>query len=108
MSGQVSFGRLAGQQGGGGGGGGAFRILVMGDFSARAARGVREGLAGRKRVGLDVDNWERVLGSFGAEVRIPAGEGEIVFAPKEIDDFHRISCTRSWMSSARCASFVSG
>ena len=88
MSGQVSFGRLAGQQGGGGGGGGAFRILVMGDFSARAARGVREGLAGRKRVGLDVDNWERVLGSFGAEVRIPAGEGEIVFAPKEIDDFH--------------------
>jgi type VI secretion system protein ImpC len=88
MSGQVSFGRLAGQHGDGGGGGGAFRILVMGDFSARAGRGVREGLAGRKRIGVDVDNWERVLGSLGAEVRIPAGEGEIVFAPKEIDDFH--------------------
>jgi len=88
MSGQVSFGRLAGQHGDGGGGGGAFRILVMGDFSARAARGVREGLAGRKRIAVDVDNWERVLGSFGAEVRIPAGEGEIALAPKEIDDFH--------------------
>ena len=88
MSGQVSFGRLAGQHGDGGGGSGAFRILVMGDFSARAGRGVREGLAGRKRIGVDVDNWERVLGSLGAEVRIPAGEGEIVLAPKEIDDFH--------------------
>jgi type VI secretion system protein ImpC len=88
MSGQVSFGRLAGQHSDGGGGGGAFRILVMGDFSARAGRGVREGLAGRKRIGVDVDNWERVLGSLGAEVRIPAGEGEIVLAPKEIDDFH--------------------
>ncbi len=88
MSGQVSFGRLASQHGDGGGGGGAFRILVMGDFSARAGRGVREGLAGRKRIGVDVDNWERVLGSLGAEVRIPAGAGEIVFAPKEIDDFH--------------------
>jgi type VI secretion system protein ImpC len=88
MSGQVSFGRLASQHSDGGGGSGAFRILVMGDFSARAGRGVREGLAGRKRIGVDVDNWERVLGSLGAEVRIPAGEGEIVFAPKEIDDFH--------------------
>ena len=88
MSGQVSFGRLAGQHSDGGGGSGAFRILVMGDFSARASRGVRDGLAGRKRIGVDVDNWERVLGALGAEVRIPAGEGEIVFAPKEIDDFH--------------------
>ena len=88
MSGQVSFGRLAGQSGDGGGGSGAFRILVMGDFSGRAGRGVREPLAGRKRINVDVDNWERVLGSLGAEVRIPAGDGEIVFAPSEIDDFH--------------------
>ncbi len=90
MSGQVSFGRLAGRSGDSGdsGGSGAFRILVMADFSGRAARGVREGLAGRKRIALDVDNWERVLGSLGAEVRIPVGQSEIVFTPKEIDDFH--------------------
>jgi len=88
MSGQVSFGRLAAQSGDGGGGSGAFGILVMGDFSGRAGRGVREPLAGRKRIKVDVDNWERVLGSLGAEVRIPAGDDEIVFAPSEIDDFH--------------------
>ena len=88
MSGQVSFGRLAGRSDDGGGGGGAFRILVMGDFSGRAARGAREGLAGRRRIAVDVDNWEKVLGSFGADIRIPAGEGEIVCTPEEIDDFH--------------------
>lgn len=88
MSGQISFGRLAGQGGDGGGGSGAFRILVMGDFSGRAGRGVCKGLAGRRRIKADVDNWERVLGSLGAEVRIPAGDGEIVFSPSEIDDFH--------------------
>jgi len=88
MSGQISFGRLARQSGDGGGGSGAFGILVMGDFSGRTGRGVCEGLAGRKRIKVDVDNWERVLGSLGAEVRIPAGDGEIVFAPSEIDDFH--------------------
>jgi len=86
MSGQVSFGRLAPQSGGGGSG--AFRILVMSDFSGRAGRGAVEPLAGRKRINVDVDNWERVLGSLGAEVRIPAGDGEIVFSPSEIDDFH--------------------
>jgi len=88
MSGQVSFGRLAPQSGDGGGGSGAFGILVMGDFSGRAGRGAVEPLTGRRRINVDVDNWERVLGSLGAEVRIPVGAGEIVFAPSEIDDFH--------------------
>lgn len=88
MSGQVTFGRLASQGGEGGGGEGAFRILVIGDFSGRTARGMVEPIAGRRTVAVDVDNWEDVLGSLGAEIRIPAGGAEIAFAPREIDDFH--------------------
>ncbi len=88
MSGQISFGRLAPQGSDGGGGDGEFRILVMADLTGRAGRDVREPVAGRRRINVDVDNWERVLGSLGAEVRIRAGGGEIVFKPSEIDDFH--------------------
>ncbi|HUS93420.1 MAG TPA: type VI secretion system contractile sheath large subunit [Phycisphaerae bacterium] len=88
MSERVFFGTLA-TGGGARPGSGAFRVLLIGDFSGRAARGVQAPLAGRKVSPLDVDNWERVLASLRPEALVPAGEGGPAFSiqPEEIDDF---------------------
>ncbi|MCC6341638.1 MAG: type VI secretion system contractile sheath large subunit [Bryobacterales bacterium] len=65
-----------------------FRILVMGDFTGRASRGIRT--AGpRKPVSVDRDNFEDVLDSLEVQLRIPLEGGaglDIRF--HELDDFH--------------------
>jgi len=89
MSGRVFFGTLA-TGGGVRPGSGAFRVLLVGDFSGRDARGAKEPLAGRRVRFLDVDNWEQVLASLRPEVTVPAGKDgpPIAIRPAEIDDFH--------------------
>ncbi len=69
-----------------------FRMAVLGDFSGRGNRGVRETgakLAGRRAVLVDRDNFDEVLAKFAPEIRLPVGsEGameSLRFA--ELDDF---------------------
>jgi len=86
---RVFFGTLP-TGGGARPGRGAFRVLLIGDFSARAARGVQAPLAGREARKIDVDNWEDVLRSLGPEATVPVADGSagITIRPEEIDDFH--------------------
>jgi len=51
-----------------------FRILLQGDFSGRASRGLHAGskdLAGRKLWQVDRDNWEEILGMLKPELSLP-------------------------------------
>jgi type VI secretion system protein ImpC len=57
-----------------------FRILLLGDFSGREARGVREPLAGRRAIPVDRDNFEAVM----ARLKVRVGSAQF----KELDDFH--------------------
>jgi type VI secretion system protein ImpC len=61
-----------------------FRILIMGDFSGRANRRVREPLAGRRPVFIDRDNVDDVLASLQPALNVSGVE--MKFA--ELDDFH--------------------
>jgi type VI secretion system protein ImpC len=70
-----------------------FRILIMGDFSGRANRGIAEpGQLGRRRpVLVDRDNFEKVLAKAGVQLRLAlAGENEstIDLQFSELDEFH--------------------
>lgn len=70
----------------------AMRILVMGDFSGRANRGIDEhaGLRSRRPTPIDVDSFDRVLAKMAPRLRLPIGDGSasvsLEFA--SIDDFH--------------------
>jgi type VI secretion system protein ImpC len=69
------------------------RILVMGDFSGRANRGVENAadLAGRPAVAVDVDNFDRVMHSFAPCLHLPfatPGRPGMTLEFKEIGDFH--------------------
>ncbi len=71
-----------------------FRILICGDFSGRAARGLvdtGDALATRRLLSLDVDNFDQAMGRLGTRVPIqlddssnPVGE----LAIESLDDFH--------------------
>jgi type VI secretion system protein ImpC len=66
-------------------------LVVMGDFSGRASRGVIELLPPRKLLNVDVDNFARLFAKLGAKLRltgpdIPDGVVEQGFASP--DDFH--------------------
>jgi len=61
-----------------------FRILIFGDFSGRSNRGVREGLAGRRTVLVDCDNFSEVLEAMQPTLRLP----QFVLRFRELDDFH--------------------
>ncbi len=88
MAERMSFGSLP-TGGGAAGGSGAFRILLLGDFSGRGARGLRQPLAGRKMHFVDVDNWEDVLASLDAGVDVAVGgAGSFPVRPRSIDDLH--------------------
>ena len=68
-----------------------FNIVVLGDFSGRANRGVAEPLNARKLVAVDVDNFGRVFAQLGAKLKltptaIPEGGVELAFS--SLDDFH--------------------
>ena len=74
--------------------GGPMRILVLGDFSGRRGRTPDQpsaGLAERPVLGVDVDNFERLLARLSPRVQLtPAGEekqpASIEF--RRMDDFH--------------------
>ena len=71
----------------------AFRIAVLGDFSARANAGLLEtgdALAGRKPYTADVDTLEKLLAKLSPSVSVPLdGEQAVLSAPiGSMDDFH--------------------
>jgi type VI secretion system protein ImpC len=66
-------------------------LVVMGDFTDRASRGVIELLRPRKLLYVDVDNFARVFAQVGAKLKltgtgIPGGVVELGFA--SLEDFH--------------------
>lgn len=94
MTYQVSFGTLGSPPPARAGKGtAAFRIAVLGDFSARANGGTLEtgdDLAARKPLRVDVDNLDDVIGRLGIELNLPLDdEGATVQVPiGSMDDFH--------------------
>ena len=68
-----------------------FQILVTGDFSGRANRGVNSAVTDRRPVLVDCDNLDSVLAGMGVSVRLPEG----TFRFRELNDFHPDSIYRS-------------
>jgi len=70
-----------------------FRIAVLGDFSARAHRGLlvtgRE-LAQRKPWAVDIDRYENVMRRMGIRLQLPLGAGGEVLSlsVESLDDLH--------------------
>lgn len=63
-----------------------FRILILGDFSGRASRGICEpNLAGRRPVLVDRDNFEEVLEKLRPGLRLTP---QISMRFRELEDFH--------------------
>ena len=68
-----------------------FQVLIMGDFSGRASRGVLEPVLGRRPVAVDRDEIEDLPARLGTELRIPlAGDdgAELRLSFANLDDFH--------------------
>jgi type VI secretion system protein ImpC len=69
-----------------------FRILIFGDFSSRASRGISEpaGVARRKPIPVDRDNFDEVLARLGVEVRLGLAQDAppLTLRFRELDDFH--------------------
>jgi type VI secretion system protein ImpC len=59
-----------------------FRILIAGDFSGRASRGIR---SAPRVVEIDVDNYDQVMASLGTAIDLPV-IGRIEF--RQFEDFH--------------------
>src|SRR5438270_3104239 len=72
--------------------GDAFRIAVLGDFSARADKGMIETgdeLASRHPVSVDVDTFEVVFRRWNATLQLPiAGGAALGIKIESLDDFH--------------------
>ncbi|MCE5309460.1 MAG: type VI secretion system contractile sheath large subunit [Acidobacteriales bacterium] len=66
-----------------------FRILLLGDFSGRVNRGATSP-DGWKPIQIDRDNFEEVLASTGAELRLGGRQGNpgIALRFRELEDFH--------------------
>ena len=67
-----------------------FRLLVLGDFSGRASRGISEPLVGRRARRVDRDDLDTVLSSLNAEINVPTHvKGQPVQLPiRALDDLH--------------------
>ncbi|MBM4330020.1 MAG: hypothetical protein FJ117_02150 [Deltaproteobacteria bacterium] len=68
-----------------------FRILIMGDFSGRANRGLASGAARvRNPVLVDRDNFDEVLAKLGVEIHLPMGKKAppLKLCFRELEDFH--------------------
>ncbi len=68
-----------------------FRVLIMGDFSGRANRGLSSGpLSRRKPVLVDRDNFDEVMSRLGIEIHLPMGEKAppLNLRFRALDDFH--------------------
>jgi type VI secretion system protein ImpC len=61
-----------------------FRILVLGDFTGRKNRRLKEPLAGRQPVLVDLDNFDEVIADLRPTLRL--GSETLKF--RELDDFH--------------------
>ena len=61
-----------------------FQILVIGDFSGRANRGLHASMKGRRTTRVDVDNLDDAVAEFGAALELP--DASLRF--RELDDFH--------------------
>ena len=67
----------------------AMRILVLGDFSARAQRGIEErrDLAGREPAAIDVDNFDRVMARIAPRLMLGRDKA-LALEFVALDDFH--------------------
>ena len=68
-----------------------FRIAILGDFSGRVNRSICEvgaGLANRRVVALDRDNFDEVLAKLGAGIDLPIDDRPLSLRFVELDDFH--------------------
>ncbi len=68
-----------------------FCVVLLGDFSGRANRGICEPgtIAKRRAVMVDRDNFDEVLGRAGVEIRLPMEEDSaITLKFGELEDFH--------------------
>lgn len=68
-----------------------FQVLIMGDFSGRASRGVVEPVLGRRPIAVDRDEIDNLPAILGAALRLPLAGGDgaalhLSFA--ELEDFH--------------------
>jgi len=61
-----------------------FRILVLGDFSGRANRGVLAALEGRRPRSVDCDNLDEILAGMGPALQLP----QATLRFRKLDDFH--------------------
>jgi type VI secretion system protein ImpC len=61
-----------------------FRILILGDFSGRANRGLHASLGGRRPLPIDLDNFEEVMEAMQTSLRLPGANPRF----RELDDFH--------------------
>ena len=61
-----------------------FPILLLGDFSGRVNRRVRDGLAGRRPVPVDRDNLDDVIASCAVGLDLPGARLRF----RELEDFH--------------------
>ena len=67
----------------------SFRMLVMGDFSGRANRGIVEKVGGRRSVAVDRENIDGLLSRMRASLDLPlAGGGNLRLEFRELEDFH--------------------
>lgn len=68
-----------------------FRILILGDFSGRAHRGIGgPGLAGYTPIRVDRDNFEAVMSGMRVEISLPAGGSgaRLGIRFSGLEDFH--------------------
>jgi len=78
-----------------------FRILILGDFSGRANRGICEPtLVGRRPIPVDRDNFEEVLERLLPELRLTP---QVSLRFRELEDFHPDRISSGWSCSRRCA-----
>ncbi len=83
----MHFSFSSGPVGGRRAGGGVFRLLVIGDFSGRASRGVAEPLAGRPVRGVDLESFDGLPGVLGARVRL-RDQPAVEIPVRSFDDLH--------------------
>jgi type VI secretion system ImpC/EvpB family protein len=65
-----------------------FLILVMGDFSGRASRGIKQPLTGRKPYPVDCDTIDAAIKQFRPKVRIPVDTSGLEIEFENLDSFH--------------------
>ena len=68
-----------------------FQVLIMGDFTGRASRGVVEPVLGRRPILVDRDEIETLPASLGVNLRLPlSGDhgAELHLSFSELEDFH--------------------